>query len=81
MSSENDEQPSCQEVYSDPRLSRVCTLLCTLYRKDRPAKDDRHCLRQILALDGNLNHCIRTRSNLQESCLWVDKNQKGATTS
>jgi len=70
-----DEHPTCLEVHADLRLRLVCESLCTLYRKTRPAGDERHCFRQILALDGEHQHCIRTRSNLQESLLWVDKNK------
>jgi len=79
MSSTLTNNPSCTEVYADPRLRRVCLLFCACYRKDRPAGDDRHCTQQVLVVSGKLNHCLRTMSNLQESVLWVDKTSKGAT--
>jgi hypothetical protein len=72
------EYPSCAEVFADKRLSRVCTIFCCAYRKDRPAGDNRHCSQQVLVISGKLNHCLRTMSNLKDSILWVDQN-KGAT--
>ena len=76
--SSQDEHPACTEVFSDDRLRRVCQIFCCCYRKERAANDDRHCTRQLLALDGELGKCVRTRSNLKDSILWVDQN-KGAT--
>jgi len=73
--SSNDEHPDCAEVFNHPRLKRVCAMFCACYRKERPANDDRHCTRQLLAMDGNHGKCSRTMSNLQESLLWVDKNK------
>jgi hypothetical protein len=75
MSSTETNNPSCRDVYADPRLKRVCTIFCCAYRKDRPAGDDRHCTQQVLVVSGELNHCLRSAQNLKESLLWVGQNK------
>lgn len=74
----SDSNPTCIWVWeSEYRV--VCTEWCTCYRGNRPAIDQNHCFRMLIAVDGRRGFCTRDLDGLKRARVEAIRKKQGGS--